>query len=342
MSGARGCRSRRLVVSSWRGPCRPAMDTADAALPHSCSCWLRCAARAEPVHAHYEAYAAGLNVMHDGCRVRLSGPALPGATWTIRTTGAFGVLFNGQQDHDASRAVRRAARAAPARTTAPACCAGEPRVTLIDYRDGQPSIGQLVPPNEAEREPVPAELQRGTIDTLSAMAQLIDQVDQTGRCDGARHDLRRPAPGRLGARTVGHETAAAERPVELRRACAALRRSRAGSWPASSVDEDRASGSSGRSTAAPGSPPSAGRAADPGPDQLPHPLVRRRDDVAGGAEALAQQARSIAARRRRSVSAAVGAAAPPASWRAVAPERRRCRAARRPARPARRCGGRRP
>ena len=31
---------------------------------------------------------------------------------------------------------------------------------------------------------MPAEQQRGTIDTLSAMAQLLDQVNRTGRCDG--------------------------------------------------------------------------------------------------------------------------------------------------------------
>ena len=58
------------------------------------------------------------------------------------------------------------------------------RLTLIDYRDGQPTVRQLVPPTETEREPVQPGQQTDTIDTLSAMAELIHTIQRTGRCDG--------------------------------------------------------------------------------------------------------------------------------------------------------------
>ena len=61
---------------------------------------------------------------------------------------------------------------------------GETRVTQIDYLGGQPTVRQLQPPNDTEREPVAPERQRDTVDTLSAMAELIHQINTTGRCDG--------------------------------------------------------------------------------------------------------------------------------------------------------------
>lgn len=83
---------------------------------------------------------------------------------------------------------------------------GNPRVTLIEYRNGQPVVRTLTPPNaEDDRDDIPAAQTLGTVDTLSAMALLVRQVSATGRCEGTltTFDGRRVAV--LTARTAGPE-----------------------------------------------------------------------------------------------------------------------------------------
>ncbi|MDT7951755.1 MAG: DUF3108 domain-containing protein [Acetobacteraceae bacterium] len=164
---------------------------------------LPAAVRAEPVAAHYNAYAAGLNVLVVDARFDLT-PARYRLRLDYRTTGAFGVFVRSQQQTEVDGALE-AVRAVPLRFTSSGILRGEPRATEIDYRQGQPLVRQLVPPNDKERETVPEPEQRGTIDTLSAMAQLISEVTRTGRCEGAvrTFDGRRLAS--LRAWTVGSE-----------------------------------------------------------------------------------------------------------------------------------------
>ena len=91
----------------------------------------------------------------------------------------------------------------PERFSSSGTLRGDPRRTEIAYRAGQPTVRQLVPPNEAEREPVEAARTADTVDTLSAMAGLLHRVATTGRCDGraATFDGRRLSV--LEARTGG-------------------------------------------------------------------------------------------------------------------------------------------
>jgi hypothetical protein len=161
------------------------------------------AVRAQPVRASYEAYAAGLNVIAvdsefdirpDRYRLRIA----------YRTTGAFSLVFGAHQDTTVEGSFV-AGRAAPAHFVSAGVLRGENRLTRIDYVAGHLQIGQLVPLVEKEREPVPEERRRFTIDTLSAMAQLLRQVNDTGRCEGRvmTFDGRRLAE--LQARTVGED-----------------------------------------------------------------------------------------------------------------------------------------
>jgi hypothetical protein len=60
---------------------------------------------------------------------------------------------------------------------------GHERRTLIDYDHGLPQVKELQPPQETEREPVPLELRRHTIDTLSALAQLMRRVEHDHTCE---------------------------------------------------------------------------------------------------------------------------------------------------------------
>jgi hypothetical protein len=80
------------------------------------------------------------------------------------------------------------------------------RSTLIDYRQGQPRIRTLVPPNEAEREPVPSDLQTNTVDTLSALAELMRHVAATGTCDGTVHTYDGRRATEAASHTAGFES----------------------------------------------------------------------------------------------------------------------------------------
>ena len=156
---------------------------------------------AEAVEVHYEAYAAGLNVVAmdadfdvtaDRYRVKLD----------YRTVGGLSVLFSSRQSTTVEgRFVGD--RAVPQRFYSAGTLRGAPRVTQIDYRDGQPVVRQLVPATETEREPVAPAQQADTIDSLSAMAELIHTIQRTGRCDGRATTFDGRRLSMLDARTAG-------------------------------------------------------------------------------------------------------------------------------------------
>lgn len=166
------------------------------------------AAEPAPVQASadYILYARGLQIAALRAEYRLGA-------WSYRvqlayhTTGLAGVLFRGHQ-RSVAEGGWAGLRAAPGRFATAGEWRGTPRETVIDYVNGQPAVRSMVPPNEDERDPVPAALQADTIDTLSALAQLIWQVQARGRCDGqtTTFDGRRLAD--ITARTAGEEVLA--------------------------------------------------------------------------------------------------------------------------------------
>lgn len=162
------------------------------------------AARAQTARAHYAAYATGLNVFRLDMDFTLT-PRDYRMHLAFRTAGTVGFLIRAEQDTVVEGAFA-GDRPAPRRFYSSGIFRGNPRVTQIDYPKGQPEIRTLTPPNEQEREPVPPSDQAGTIDSLSAMARLVRQVNASGRCDGRSrtYDGRRLAE--LSARTVGPET----------------------------------------------------------------------------------------------------------------------------------------
>jgi hypothetical protein len=85
------------------------------------------------------------------------------------------------------------------------------RRIAMHWPGGEPEVLALVPANAEEREPVPVELQRGTIDTLTAIVGLLRRVAETGRCEGeaALFDGRRRTD--VNARTEGEDTLHAPR-----------------------------------------------------------------------------------------------------------------------------------
>jgi hypothetical protein len=160
-------------------------------------------ARAQSVQASYAAYAAGLNVVQLEAGFEIT-PSRYRVHVTYHTTGTFGMFLRAAFDTTVDGQFL-ARRAVPLRLVSSGTLRGQTRQGVIDYVAGQPSVRLLTPPNEQERELIPPERTRGTVDTLSAMAQLIRLVNDTGRCEGrvTTYDGRRLAE--LAARTVGTE-----------------------------------------------------------------------------------------------------------------------------------------
>ncbi len=158
---------------------------------------------ATELHAGYETYAVGVPVAQMQTSFGL-GPTDYRIALAFHTTGLIGALFGG---HQTSNVVGRweGDRPQPLHFTGDGVWRGQARQIAIDYQGGEPLVRKLVPAQDAEREPVPAELQARSIDTLSAVALLMRRVAKTGRCDieARTFDGRRAVD--VAAHTVGPE-----------------------------------------------------------------------------------------------------------------------------------------
>jgi Protein of unknown function (DUF3108) len=128
----------------------------------------------------YEAYAHGLPVLH----LQVGLAMWPGGYQVqlgYRTVGLVGFFYRGRQQ-DTVAGTWHDGRPAPRRFTADGVWHGDPHRLVMDYADGRPELRTVVPPLRAEREPVPPARQLGTIDTLSALVDLLRQVARTGSC----------------------------------------------------------------------------------------------------------------------------------------------------------------
>ncbi|HEY7581403.1 MAG TPA: DUF3108 domain-containing protein [Acetobacteraceae bacterium] len=162
-------------------------------------------ASAEPARERlaYDTYAAGLEVMQMRVFFGL-GPWNYQIDIDYHTTGLVGFLYRGHQLNSV-RGVWQDGRAAPVEFFGEGAWRGQQRRTLIDYDHGQPEVRALVPPQQSEREPVPPQLQLHTIDTLSALAQLVRRVERDRSCETSvrTYDGRRVLD--VSARTGGME-----------------------------------------------------------------------------------------------------------------------------------------
>jgi hypothetical protein len=158
------------------------------------------------VHASYDTYAVGLHVANVQAGFGL-GPWSYQVQLYYRTTGLVGVFYQGHQINTVHGAWQDNVPA-PVEFFGDGFWRGRHRVTLIDYDQGQPRVRDLQPPNEAERQSVPTDLQANTIDTLSALAELMRHVAASGQCETKvrTYDGRRVTE--VAAQTAGMETLA--------------------------------------------------------------------------------------------------------------------------------------
>jgi hypothetical protein len=157
----------------------------------------------QAMHATYEAYAAGIHVAEVATEFSF-GPWNYQMNLGYHTTGLVGFLFRGHQ-FDRVSGAWHGRHVAPSEFVGQGEWRGVDRLADINYQQGKPVIRHLVPPNAEEREPVPESLQANTVDTLSALAELIHVVAETGRCETSvrTYDGRRAVE--IEAHTVGEE-----------------------------------------------------------------------------------------------------------------------------------------
>jgi hypothetical protein len=155
------------------------------------------------LHVSYATYAASLQVAEVDAGFGL-GPYTYQMNLAYRTTGFVGLVNRGHQLSTVS-GTWHGADAVPSRYFGEGVWRGQRRVADIDYEHGLPTVRQLVPPNEAERELVPTSKRENAIDTLSALVELIRNVGQTGRCETSVRTFDGRRATEINASTVGEE-----------------------------------------------------------------------------------------------------------------------------------------
>lgn len=130
---------------------------------------------------HFDAFAHGIGVLHMDAALRLT-PDGYGLRVNYRTIGLAGVFYPGQEDDSASGVFNRTG-AQPTQSVSEGTWRGNWRQTRLIYHGQIPTVVTAIPPIAEERHPVPPDLLPGTIDTLSALVDLIHRVETTGACD---------------------------------------------------------------------------------------------------------------------------------------------------------------
>ncbi|WP_428534336.1 DUF3108 domain-containing protein [Rhodopila sp.] len=155
-------------------------------------------------HASYQTYAAGLPVAEVDSGFSL-GQRQYRMKLDYRTTGVAAWFIGGHQS-DSVIGTWSGEQALPTRFVGKGQWHGEHRMVEIDYTRHKPEVRRLVPLNLDDREPVPDALKADSIDRLSAVAELIRIVQDTGHCETTvrTYDGRRAIE--IEAHTVGNET----------------------------------------------------------------------------------------------------------------------------------------
>ena len=161
-------------------------------------------AQPAPVALTYAVYLSGFDVADMQAGFTFSQQSYQ-VHLAYQMTGAVGFLFSGHGSGTVDGYFQGDA-AQPRELFSTGQMRGRSRVTQIDWQDGHPTIMQMVPPLEPEREPVPVTEQAHTIDSLSAMAVLLHRVWTAGRCEGDTRTFDGRYLSEVAAKTVGEES----------------------------------------------------------------------------------------------------------------------------------------
>lgn len=129
----------------------------------------------------YTTYAAGFTTLQLIADVSLTPQGYRVAI-VYRTVGAVGFFLPGHDDVSAE-GTWHGSTARPTEFESEGSWGGHAYDVVLDYPNGSPEIGRLMPAETKTREPVPAPLRRHTIDTASAMALLLHRMIEGQSCD---------------------------------------------------------------------------------------------------------------------------------------------------------------
>ena len=138
----------------------------------------------------YNGFSHGLLVLKMRASLTLAPTSYDGAL-SFHTAGMIGWMVHDTDDSTvqgrfvpAEAGDTAADKALPQRFVSIGNLRGTDRVTRMSYRNGMPILDTVTPDPKLERQPVPPAATPNTLDNLSALAMLVRQVADTGRCDG--------------------------------------------------------------------------------------------------------------------------------------------------------------
>ncbi|MEA2776793.1 MAG: hypothetical protein QOF90_2199 [Acetobacteraceae bacterium] len=156
-----------------------------------------------PLHVTYDTFAAGVHVADVQTGFNF-GSRTYEMKIDFQTTDFISFFLRGHQSYEVT-GVWHGSQAVPAHFIGTGVWRGVDRTTEIDYQQRKPVVRLLVPPNADERELVSEQLQANAIDTLSALAELIHRVAETGRCETTARTFDGRRAIELEARTIGEQ-----------------------------------------------------------------------------------------------------------------------------------------
>jgi hypothetical protein len=167
------------------------------------------AARAVPAppgtaQAAYVGYVLGVHAFDMTLETSLP-PSNYRVAASFRLAGVLGALWPADGSTVVDGAFKDDGRAVPHEMVSRGRYWGTAHVMRVEWKDGLPTVVELKPPAEKDREPVPVRDQANTVDTLSAVAEITQMVAAHGRCDMTARTYDGSRLSELAARTVGTE-----------------------------------------------------------------------------------------------------------------------------------------
>lgn len=131
----------------------------------------------------YAVHVGGVHVLDADADMAM-GPDGYRAGLRMETDGFLGRVAQWKTDVRAQGQMAAGLLPRPRQFTAHGSWRDQPRLTTVDYTpDGTPTLTLADPEPEKDREPVPADLRLGTVDPVSAIVAVLDQVAKAGNCD---------------------------------------------------------------------------------------------------------------------------------------------------------------
>ncbi len=156
--------------------------------------------QAAPIHLSYVILSHGFRVVTVEVTLTLA-PGGYAISAHNQTSGMVDMLFHSDVTSVASGRFD-GSRAVPTDYASSGNSRGANRITRIAYVNGMPEVRQLTPV-DPDRDPVPAAATDHSVDSLSAMVELMHTVQTTGGCDGTTRIFDGSRLSTMTARTIG-------------------------------------------------------------------------------------------------------------------------------------------